>query len=97
MTSATPEGDRGLDGTVEAHDRGADAVVGEVLLDQARVARRHPLALDVGDASRVARAGGIPEGRPPEPERHHLDRALELESSSRSRPVIPASTVPEPT
>ena len=29
-----PEGDGGLDGAVEAHDRGGDAVVGEVLLDE---------------------------------------------------------------
>ena len=56
-----PEGDGGLDGAVEAHDRGGDAVVGQVLLDQAGVARGDP-GRRRRTRGRGARAGGVPEG-----------------------------------
>ena len=69
-----PEGDRGLDGAVEPHDLRRDAVVGEVLLDQALVARRDAVAADVGEGARGAGAGGIPEGRRAEAQAQDLDR-----------------------
>src|SRR4029077_1282770 len=68
-----PEGDRGLDGTVEAHDRGRDAVVGHVLLDQSGVARGDPVTRDVANRGRGAGAGGVPEGRRAEAQGHQLD------------------------
>ena len=46
-----PEGDRGLDGAVEPDHVTADAVLGQVRLDQPGVAGGHPQAVDVLDAS----------------------------------------------
>ena len=69
-----PEGDRGLDGAVEAHDLGLDAVVGEVLLDESLVARGDPATGDVRDRGHGTGAAGIPEGRLAEAERHDLGR-----------------------
>ncbi len=68
------EGDGGLDRPVEAHDLAGETPGSEVGADEARIARRHPLAVDVVDRGHLAGAGGIPEGRAPEAERHHLDR-----------------------
>ena len=48
-------------------------MVGQVLLDQSRVAGGDPVTRDVGDRGRGAGAGGVPEGRRAEAERHQLD------------------------
>ena len=90
------EGDRRLDRTVEADHLGADPLVGEVLLHQTGVARRHAVAGDLGDGRALPGLRGIPEGRGPKPSVMTSIAALP-ESSRRSRPVMPQSTVPEPT
>ena len=53
MTSATPRCDGGLDGAVQAHDLGVDALLGEVLGDEPGVRGGDALARDVVDVGHV--------------------------------------------
>ena len=73
MTSATP---RVIAVSTAPSRRTTSALTpwsGEVLLDEARVARGHAMTRDLGDARAGAGLGGIPEGRPAEAQGHHLD------------------------
>src|SRR5439155_9392731 len=64
--------DGGLDGAVEVHDGGVDAVVGEVLGDDALVGGGDRHAVQVLDAVSRARLGGVAEGGAGEAEREDL-------------------------
>ena len=64
------EGDCRLDRTVESDHVGRNAVLREVRLHQAGIARRHPATTDVRDVAHLAGAGGIPKGGGTEAEGH---------------------------
>jgi hypothetical protein len=67
-----PEPDRGLDRAVEVHHLGADAALGEVVLDEVLVARGDAGALELLDRAAGPRRGGEAEGRAGEAERQDL-------------------------
>ena len=66
------QGDRGLDGAVEADHVAGDALFGQVRRDQSGVAGGDPQAVDVLDRVGDARPGGEAEGRAGEAELHDL-------------------------
>ena len=89
--------DAGLDRAVEPGHGGVDAALLEERADHADVRRGDPLAGQVGEvgvpARRDRRSGtGCARSRAP-----CTSSALAPESSSRSRPVMPTSSVPSPT
>ena len=55
-----------------------------------------PATRDIGDLGNLTGARGVPEGRGAEVEPEHLDRGT-AGVEGRSRPVMPQSTVPDPT
>ena len=100
ITSATPSSIGGLDGAVEADDACAlDAAAAQVAARPARRSRWRPggrrgprrRSRVAGPARRSGRwSGAKPSGR-------SSSAVGTRESSSRSRPVMPTSSVPEPT
>jgi hypothetical protein len=87
----------GLHRAVERHEVDRDALLVEEAVDEARVGRRDAQALEVAD---VRKRPGGPAKRNVEPPKPScsISRAPGIRaSSSRSRPVMPTSSAPEPT